>query len=92
MIGLIRRLSVLSREKISLPFTNLVRNHLDYGDILYDKPYNQNFANKLETVQYKNCIVITGAIQSTSRHRLYDELGLISLSRRRWYNKLIFFY
>ena len=31
-------------------------------------------------------------MQSTFRQRLYDELGLISLSKRSWYNKLIFFY
>ena len=54
-----------------------------------DKPGNLNFEIK---VQCKACIAITGAIQGTSRERLYDELGLMSLSKRRWYNKLIFFY
>ena len=48
--------------------------------------------SKIEKVQYKACIPITGGIQETSRERLYDELGLMSLSKRRWYNKLIFFY
>ena len=59
---------------------------------MYDKPDNQNFENKLEKIQYKACLAITGAIQGTSRRRLHGELGLISLSKRRWYNKLIFFY
>ena len=59
---------------------------------MYDKPGNLNFESKIEKVQYKACIAITGAIQGTSRERLYDELGLMSLSKRRWYNKLIFFY
>ena len=59
---------------------------------MYDKPGNQNFENKIERVQYKACIAITGAIQGSSKERLYDELGLISLKERRWYNKLIFFY
>ena len=36
--------------------------------------------------------LITGAIQGTARQRLYDELGLISLGKRSWYKKLIFFY
>ena len=27
-----------------------IKPHLDYGDILYDKPENQNFQNKLEKV------------------------------------------
>ena len=34
---------------------------------------------------------ITGAMQGTSRKRLYDELGLMSLKERRWHNKLNFF-
>ena len=81
---------------ISLPrrtfYRSYVRPHLDYSDILYDKPENQNFENKLEKVLHKVFLTITAAIQGTSRLRLYDELGLISLSNRRWYNKLIFFY
>ena len=36
--------------------------------------------------------MITGGIQGTSRERLYDELGLHSLLKRRWRNKLVFFY
>ena len=43
-------------------------------------------------VKYKACIAITGTIQGTSREQLYDELGLMPLSKRRWYNKLIFSY
>ena len=66
--------------------------HLGYRDISYDKPDNKSFENKLKNVQYKVCPAITGAIQGTSRQRLYDKLGLISLSKRCWYNKLIFFY
>ena len=31
-------------------------------------------------------------MQGTSRERLYDELGLHSLVKRRWRNKLVFFY
>ena len=34
---------------------------------------------------------LTGAIQGTSRQKIYDKLGLHSLSKRRWRNKLIFF-
>ena len=32
--------------------------------------------------------MITGGIQRTSRERLYDELGLQSLLKRRWHTKL----
>ena len=44
----------------------------------------------MEKVQYRACLAITGGIQGTSRERLYDELGLHSLVKRRWHNKLIF--
>ena len=56
------------------------------------KPKNENFQNKIEKVQYRACLAITNAIQGTSRDRLYDELGLYSLTNRRWKSKLIFFY
>ena len=93
IIGLTRRLSIsLPRRTLLTFYKSYVRPHLYYGDILYDKPDNQNFENKLEKVQYKVFLTITAAVQGTSRQRPYDELGLISLSKRRWYNKLIFFY
>ena len=93
LIGLIRRLSVhLPRNALLTIYKSFVRPNLDYGDILYDKPDNQNFKSKLEKVQYRACLAITNAIQGTSKERIYDELGLDSLSKRRWRSKLIFFY
>ena len=42
--------------------------------------------------KFKNtCLVVTGGIQGTSRERLYDELDLHSLVKRRWRNRLVFF-
>ena len=91
IIGLIRRLSInLPRNALLTICKSFARLHLDYGDILYDKPSNENFQNKLEKVQYRACLAITGAIQGTSRTKLYDKLGLHSLIKRRWCNKLIF--
>ena len=93
IIGLIRRLSInLPRNALLTIYKSFVRPHLDYGDILYDKPNNENFQNKLEKDQYRACLAIIGAIQGTSRTKLYDELGLHSPIKRRWCNELIFFY
>ena len=50
--------------------------HLDYGDIVYDKPNNGSFASRLERVQYKACLAITGVIQGTSLEHLYKKLCL----------------
>ena len=59
---------------------------------MYDKPNNETFQNKIEKVQYRACLAITGTIQGTSKENIYDELSLHSLTNRQWYNKLIFFY
>ena len=59
---------------------------------MHDKPGNLNFETKIDKAQYKACIAITGAIQGLTRERPYDELDLMSLSERRWYNNLTFIY
>ena len=94
MIGLsVRRLSLnLPRNALLTIYKYFIRPHLDYGDIFYDKPSNDNFQNQMEKVQCRTCLAITGGIQGTSRERLYYELGLHSLLKRRWRNKLVFFY
>ena len=56
-----------------------IRPHLDYGDIVYDKPNNETFINK---AQYDAALAITGAIRGTSREKLYAELALESLKFR----------
>ena len=93
LIGLIRRLSAnVPRIALLTIYKSFIRLHLDYGNIIYDKQENECFQNKLEKVQYRICLAIIGAIQGTSRQKLYDKLGPHSLSRRRWRNKVIFFY
>ena len=92
MIDLIRILSVnLPRNTVLTIRKSFIRLHLDYGDILYGKPSNNNFQHKMEKVQYRACLAITGGIQGTSREWLYYELGLHSLLKGRWRNKLVFF-
>ena len=43
-------------------------------------------------MQYNACLALSGAIRGSSREKLYHELGLESLQRRRWYRKLCLFY
>ena len=66
-----------------------MRPLIDYGDIIYDQPQNESFCEKMETVQYKATLAIAGAIQGTSRDKIYQELGLESLKSRRWYKSLV---
>ena len=49
LIGLMKRLSInLLRNALLTIYKSFVRPHLDYGDILYDNPNNENFQSKLE--------------------------------------------
>ena len=47
-----------------------------------------NHSEKFESVQYEAALAITGAIQGTSRDKIYHELGFESLKSRRWYKRL----
>ena len=69
-----------------------IRSNLDYADIIYDKPFNESFKRKIEMVQFKVDLMITGAIKEIPRDRLYQELGLESLADRRWSRRLFFFH
>ena len=92
-IGLLRNLSnKRSRQALVTTYKVFIRPHLDYGDIVYDKPDNGKFINKIEKAQYDAALAITGAIRGTSREKLYAELGIESLKFRRWLRKLACFY
>ena len=73
-------------------YKSFIRLHLDYGDIIYNQPFNNSFQNKIESIQYSACFAITGAIRGTSKERLYEKLSLESLQHRRWYRKLCYLY
>ena len=68
-------------------YKSFVHPHLDYADIIYDKPANVKFESKLEIVQYNVCLAITGAIRGTNGDGIYAELGLESFSAKRWYQR-----
>ena len=55
----------------------------DYGHIIYDQLQNDLLCEKLESVQYKAAVVITGAMQGTSRDKIYQELGIELFKSRR---------
>ena len=70
-IGLIRKLrNFLPRPSLMTLYKSFIRPHLDYGDIIYDQPFNNSFQNKIESIQYNVCLAIIGAIRETSKERL----------------------
>ena len=92
-IGLLRKPhNTLPRLPLLTIYKSFIRPHLDYGDIIYDQAYTALFHQKIESVQYNSALAVTGAIRGTSKKKIYHELGLESLEKRRWYRKLCCFY
>ena len=60
--------------------------------MIFDQPSNASFAKNIESVQYNAALAITGTIKSSSREKLYKELGLDYLYRRRWVRRLWLLY
>ena len=48
-----------------------------------------SFSKKDESVQYDAALAITGAMKGSSREKLYQELELEYLYRRRWARRLV---
>ena len=49
-----------------------------------------DYQKKIESIQYKAALAITGAIRGTSKEKLYQELGLESLKGERWLRRLCY--
>ena len=92
-IGLLRKLHhILLRSPLLTTYKSFIRPHLDYGGIIHDQAYNVSFHQKVDSMQYNATLAITGAIRETSKEKLYNELGLETLEKRRWYRKLCCFF
>ena len=61
-------------------YKTFVRSHLDFADIIYNKPFNDSFKEKLEKFQYSAAPIITGAIKGTSLDRLVLNLSVKGLA------------
>ena len=77
-----KAISFLRKFQLTLPRKSLltinksfIRPHLDYGDVIYDRAYNESFHQNLESLQYSAAIAVTGAIRGTSSEKLFQELG-----------------
>ena len=65
--------------------------HLDHGDVIVDKTYNNSFQQRLQSLQYKASSAITGVANGSSTN-VYQGLGLESLQYRWWFQKLCVIY
>ena len=80
--------SAISKINTGIAVIKKLRYTLPRNSLIYDQPQKESFCEKIESVQYKAALAITGAIQGTSREKIYHELGLESLKSRRWYKRL----
>ena len=93
-------LSNIYNGKISLKYAEFKQRDLEkkrgvtsiYSYKHIKQAYTALFHQKIESVQYNSALAITGAIRGTSKEKIYHELGLESLEKRRWYRKLCCFY
>ena len=61
---MLKRLSnYLPRHSLVILYKAFIQPHLDYADIIYDKPSNMNICNKIESLQYNAALAIAGAIR-----------------------------
>ena len=67
-VALLRTLRYpIPRKPLLSIFKAFLRPHLDYCDLVYDKPRNEKFIDTLESIQYSATLAITGAINGTSK-------------------------
>ena len=91
-IGLHRKFQQsLPGQSLITIYKSLIRPQLGYGDIVYDRAFNELFHKNVESIQYNAAIVITGTIRSISSEKLFLELGLESLKSRLWLRNYVYF-
>ena len=61
-IGLLRKFQfILSRHSLTI-YKTFIRPHLDYGDVIYYRAFNESFHQRLKSIQYNVAIEITETI------------------------------
>ena len=83
---------ILPGQSLITIYKSFIRPHLDYGNIVYDRAFNESFHKNLQSIQYTAAIAIIGAIRGTSSEKHFQELGLESSKSKRWLRKLCLFY
>ena len=93
-----QRNNILRKLKFRLPrktlenlFKSLVRPILEYGDVVFDDN-SVALSQRIEAIQLDAARTCTGALLSTNRNSLLNELGWNTLADRRQNHKLILYY
>ena len=75
-IEMLKKLSnYFPRYSLVTLYKAFIRSHIDYVDVIYDKPNNMNICNNLAAIIW--------VIRGSSKEKLYLELGFEYLNLRR---------
>ena len=86
-IGMLKNFMIFfPRHSLVTLYKACVQPHLDYADIVYNKPNNMNVCNKIESFQYNV------ALARVIKGKLYQERGFEYLSSRRLLGNFCLFY
>ena len=102
-IGIIKYLSnYLPISTLGQIYKMYIRPHLDFCDVIYHIPNISdvsvpssrlhNLMNAIEKIQYQAALAITGTWKGTNLDKVYEQLGWESLTDRRWFRRLTYFY
>ena len=89
ILGMMRAVKFkISRNSLNQLYISFLRPLLEYASVVW---HNCTFSERdsLEKIQHKAARIVTGLTRSTSLINLYTEIGWLSLSDRRKYQKLI---
>ena len=89
ILGMMRKLKYsISRKNLNQIYISFLRPVLEYSAVVWDgcTLYEKE---SLENIQHEAARIVTGLTRSVSIEKLYSEIGWLSLSERRKYQKLI---
>ena len=73
----------MPRDSFVTIYESFIRPYLDYANVIFDKPSNTTFSNRIKSAQNNDDLTITGTIRGTSKKKLYQELGFDTMKERR---------
>ena len=81
----------LSRDSLFTIYTTFIRSTLEYADCVWDNLPN-NLEKRLESINVNAIRCMTGLTVSTPTRLLYSESGILPLSKRRKFHRLVQMY
>ena len=92
VLGIMRNLKYkLRRKTLNQLYISFLRPLLEYASVVWDN-CTQYEKETLERIQHEAARIVTGTTRSISLVNLYKEIGWLSLSDRRKYQKLTYIY